>query len=312
MPGTVTLSVEVELGWGQHDLPEFDHLSSGRTAESAALSRLLEICDRLDLPISFDVVGHLFERSCRGSHDGPYPAEWWAADPGSDEDQDPLFYAPDLVAEIQQAAVDHEICTHTYSHVLADEIPPETLAHELRVVQSLHEAWGLSRAESIVLPRHRDAPADVLRDAGIRTIRRPFPRYRDGHGSRLETLRWHLSREHPIEALRTADDLVETWCTPHPSLTSVFLPAGQTGPHPIYRAIPRRIRQRRHGRYLRSAVDRLVHTGKHLHLWTHLYNLTGEGQWDPVQGGLEYLAQCRDRGQLSVEPMRALPSRVVD
>lgn len=41
MTGIVTLSVEVELGWGMHDLDEFSHLSPNRSAEERALTRLL-------------------------------------------------------------------------------------------------------------------------------------------------------------------------------------------------------------------------------------------------------------------------------
>lgn len=130
MAGVVTLSVEVELAWGQHDKGSeaFESvLSEGRTSETAALRRLLSTCDDLDIPISFDVVGHLFHDSCSGIHQSPHDSGWFDADPGTDLDTDPLFYAPDLIRSIDDATTDHGICTHTYSHALCDEISTATL-----------------------------------------------------------------------------------------------------------------------------------------------------------------------------------------
>lgn len=73
MTGIITLSVELELGWGMHDMGVTSHLSDDRSAEETVLTNLLETCDRLSLPVSFDIVGHLYHESCRGFHEGPYP-----------------------------------------------------------------------------------------------------------------------------------------------------------------------------------------------------------------------------------------------
>jgi len=101
MNGVATLNVEVELGWGMHNQSKYDHLSSDQSVETETLHQLLDLTDRLNLPITFDIVGHLLHDSCSGFHPGPHPEPWWDEDPGTNNDSDPLFYAPNLIREIQ-------------------------------------------------------------------------------------------------------------------------------------------------------------------------------------------------------------------
>lgn len=310
MPGIVTLSIELELGWGRHDQGFFSHLSPDRTAEDRVLTRLLEVCDAVDVPITFDVVGHLLHEDCPGSHSGAYPNGWWHHDPGTTADAAPLFYAPDMIREIRKRDVDHEICTHTYSHVLADEVPGSLLELELDRACQLHADHGLPRPESIVMPRHRDVDYDLLARHGFRTIRRPIADYGSPDGSLLSTVWWTFAREHPPCKIRKRDGIVETTCTGHPSLTATALPAGREPPPRHYRLLPRRAREALHRRYLRGAIDRASIDGEHVHLWTHLYNLSSPSQWRTVKPALERLAQVRDRGEVRIMPMRDLPGVV--
>jgi len=74
MGGKITLSVEIELGWGHHDKPDGNPaLSEDREVETKALRRLLAVCDEHRIPITFDIVGHLLHESCDGIHDAPIP-----------------------------------------------------------------------------------------------------------------------------------------------------------------------------------------------------------------------------------------------
>ena len=91
---TVTLSLEVELGWGVHDVDEYERISDRRERETDALERLLSACDKHGVPFSFDIVDHLFHAACSGEHDSPHRDGWFDEDPGTDWKTDPLFYAP--------------------------------------------------------------------------------------------------------------------------------------------------------------------------------------------------------------------------
>ena len=306
MAGTITLSFELELGWGQHAEGEYSHLSENRRRETTALWRLLDFADQYKLPITFDVVGHLLHESCRGSHDGPHPKDWWLEDPGTDTDTDPLFYAPELVSEIQNREVGHEIATHTYSHLLADESGPEVLNYELTRVREVYEEFGIPAPTSIVMPRHHSPDYSVLKDHGIQIIRAPIDGYSRSFQNPLSKTWWLLTRDHPISTLESVNGILKTTATPHPSLTSVTLPTGQSPPHPVFSILPTRLRQSLHQRYLTKAIDKAGEEDAHLHFWTHVYNMANDEQWRPLRAALRYLVNQRDKGQVLIRRMNDL------
>lgn len=306
MTSIITLSIELEFGWGMHDQAEYGHLSSDRSAETETLHRLLDLADRLNLRITFNIVGHLFHDSCSGSHPGPHPESWWTEDPGTHIDTDPLFYAPDLIREILSREADHEIATHTYSHLLVDEATSEELDDELATVNNLHADAGLPAPTSIVMPRHQQPNYSILADRGIETIRRPMEGYGSSNSDWASTFWWLLIRDHPASTLRRQDGILETTATPHPSLTAASLPTGQSRPHPLFSIIPQQIRQALHRQYLIDTVDKAAMKNRHVHLWTHVYNMANDGQWEPISDGLEYLAKRRDEGEILIKRMDEL------
>lgn len=310
MTATVTISIEVELGWGAHDLPgPDDHLDSDRRPETRALERLLSTCDNYSIPLTFDVVGHLLLEGCSGRHSGPYPEGWFDADPEGDVDSHPQFYAPDLVAAIAGASTPHEICTHSFSHVLADEMPSEVIAHDLQRAIDQHVEDGLDRPRSYVPPRHQRPSNDVLESTGIDVVRVARPR-EISRANRFEVLWTTLFRRHPSQTPVWTDGILETPCRPAPTLTSPALPTGQREPHVVFRSLPTALRQALHERYLKHAMDRAVASGGHLHLWTHLYNLASDAQMDPVLSFFDILARERDAGRCRVATMCELPGLV--
>jgi len=307
MTGLLTLSMEVELGWGVHDTGEDDRLSDRGEAERHYLARLLEACATLDVPISFDVVGHLFLDSCPGTHESPHPSGWFAADPGTDGETDPLYYAPDVVDAIRSAPTDHELCTHTFSHALFDQTSREACRWELDRVQELHRERAGRPAESLVPPRHQRPPYDVLTDRGIRVLRPAMPRQTD---SRVARYRQLLAGPQPLSTLDRRNGVVETSCTTYPSLTAATLPAGQGGHDPLFRPIPTPVRRRLHLRKLKRATRTAVERDGHLHLWCHLFDLSNEQQWRTVRPYLTWLSDYRQSNDLVISTMEGLTAHV--
>ncbi|MGB9963770.1 polysaccharide deacetylase family protein [Halobacterium hubeiense] len=303
----VTISIEIELGWGVHDVGEYPHLSEDGDAERAALRRLLDRCDAVGVPISFDVVGHLFEADCGGDHDGPHRPGWFENDPGTDAARDPLFYAPELVREILDRPTDHEVCTHTYSHVLCGDADRETVAWELDRAQSIHRDVTGEETTSIVPPRHSRPPSPALREAGIEVMRMSRDTSDRGRASRLKEL---VVGPHPVFEPAFVDGVVETYCTSYPSLTSSTLPSGQQPPLGPFRALPVGLRQRLHRQYLSRALDAAAARDGDCHLWCHLYDLSNDAQWPGVSSFLGELATRRARGELAVRTMAKLNDAV--
>lgn len=317
MVGSITLSVEIELGWGVHDLTapdRYSSLSRTRDPETETLEKFLDLCEKLTIPVSFDVVGHLFLDGCTGNHHGPHTSGWFSNDPGTDVDRDPLFYAPDLVDRIAAVTVEHELCTHTFSHVLCDSVPRDVLEWELELAATVHADRGFPRPESLVPPRHRPVRNSVVREHGIRTVRVPIHDPPTNAADRLAGMGRSLSRligrSHPVCLPRTVNGVVETYSTLEPSLTAPFLPAGQDPAHPALRAIGLDRRQRLQRRYLREGLEATVEADSFAHFWTHLFNMSNEEQWPPVESFLRAIARRRDQGSVEILTMDALPDRV--
>jgi hypothetical protein len=303
MSGSAIFSVEIELGWGYHDLQranKYTALSENREAETEALERLLALCDRLEIPITFDVVGHLFLEECSGVHHGEYPAGWFDSDPGTDLRSDPLFYAPDLIEMIEAAEMDHEICTHTFSHALGEEFSPAQLDADLTEAQRLHRSRFGEPAESIVPPRHQQIDSEILKQNGIRVVRQTrgqIPK------TKPELLRWYFSRNHPVLEPVTKDGLVTTYTSVTQSMTEPYVAQGQRTVHPVLRSIPFRVRKYAHRLYVEDALDRAVAEGRHAHFWTHLHDMANEAQLNIVDQLLILVSEYKETQRLRTVQM---------
>ena len=304
--GTVTISLDLELVWGMMDDLEaaYDFVSENRTEETAYLGRLLDCCDRFDIPLTFATVGHLFLDACDGTHADLFPTDGIRADPGTDRETDPELYAPDLIRSIREAKTDHEIATHTFSHVVCDSVPAHVVEGELKAVADIYDANGLEPPRSLVAPRNRLPDPGVLRQTGIDIVRASSPvPAKTELGKYATRLRGWGSRSLPVFEPTVADGLVRTYSTPYPSLTAVHLPNGQARPLAPFQAIPRSARQRYHEAYLHRALETASETGADLHLWSHLFNLSNGTQWPPIRSFLRALAEYRDRDAIRIETM---------
>ncbi|MWG33184.1 polysaccharide deacetylase family protein [Halomarina oriensis] len=308
MTGTVTISLELELGWGVTRFGMLDKISPGRERETTRLDALLDRCALSDVPITFNVVGHLLLAECDGHHEGPYPDDWWDIDPGSSVYEAPKFYAPDLVEAIRESPTPHEICTHTFSHIECAEVPEETVAHDLRTAHAAHERFGLDDVVSLVPPRHSTPPRDVLREVGIETVRVPHYRSSEFGDPRtpLHKLREIITGPHPVAEPHLVDGVVETYSPVYKTLAAEYLPLGEYDTHPAYRWIPTSVGKRLHRRYHRRALDRAVETGGHVHFWSHLYDIATDEQWPQIDALLADIGERVERGELEVKTMAEL------
>lgn len=304
--GTLTLSIEIELAWGFHDVDGGDqYLSHNRERETEILHRLLALCDEWEIPISFDVVGHLLLDSCDGTHGSSYPNGWFDADPGTDRKRDPLFYARDLIKMIEQAAVDHEIGTHTFSHVMCDEVSDAVMRQELEMVEEIHERAGVGAPRSFVPPRHRSVSNKLLHEYGIETLR--LADFTEAHPD--NPARQYISKFTsiaPIAEPRFVNGVLETYCSPHPTLTAPFLSTGQAAVHPAYRVVPPTVRRRIHTRNLSTSLTRAIEQNSFVHHWTHLHNMANDHQMQPIELFLNFAAARRDAEECRICTMEQL------
>lgn len=200
MPGRVTISIEIELGWGVHDLDNYEeaisNISESRKRETKALSQLLSLCENYHIPVTFDVVGHLLMENCTGHHQGPHPNGWFDRDPGTSVDKNPLFYAPDLVEMIMESDINHEICTHTFSHTPCSKFSSDVVGWEIDEAIKLHQEKLNRDINSMVPPRHSPPPLDILHNKNINVIRMPYSNKTTP--TKLHTFYDELFGNHPV------------------------------------------------------------------------------------------------------------------
>jgi hypothetical protein len=152
--GKVTLSIDLELGWGVWDTITAEELRLAETAERPICAALVELLDRYQVPASWLVVAALLDEASARSRPGP--ASCW--------------YAPDVIERIVRAKVRHEIGSHGGRHIYFDRISAAQARDDLAFAADVHRAHGLG-FESFVFPRGAVGHLDVVAQSGLRVVR---------------------------------------------------------------------------------------------------------------------------------------------
>lgn len=303
-PGRVVISLDAELAWGFHDLDRqpADRIEHARSS----WLRLLELFDEFRVPASWLVVGHLFLDACDGVHaDHPRSPDWFTADPGGTGATD--WLAPDLVRAIQEADVEHEIGSHTFSHVVFDD--PETTAEvidvELGTAVDLAKGFDLE-LRSLAFPRNIVGHRQLLADHGFRSYRGTAPpRWFEGRRLRplYKVVEFAFGRSAPPVVTPTED---EDGLVNIPASLFLWDLRG-----PVNRLITALfgdpiVEQVRLG--LEAAADQ----GEVLHLWLHPNDLTGEADFTRFRAILALVSAYRARGKIDVCTMDEIALAVLD
>lgn len=186
------ISADFEMAWAFRYLQdENDARDPQRMANLTRenIPSILDDCDRYQIPITWATVGHLFLDSC-DEVDGvihpeiprppyytnPYWAynrgDWFDADPATDVQRHPAWYAPDLIQDILERSVRHEIGCHTFSHIDASDAncPQVVFNAEIEQCIRLAAAQGI-RLSSFVHPGHQLGHFDSLSKLGFTNFR---------------------------------------------------------------------------------------------------------------------------------------------
>ncbi len=170
------ISIDTEMAWGLVHRPEQTYRYE---QERADLDRLLDLFDHHNIPATWAVVGHLFLSSCRPVDGVKHPeivrpeydwfhGDWFADDPCSSVDADPIWYGPDVVESIRTATARHEIASHGFSHIIAGDpgCSRESFASEVQASLDAAASVGAT-LRSMVHPRNRIGHVDVLAEQGF-------------------------------------------------------------------------------------------------------------------------------------------------
>jgi peptidoglycan/xylan/chitin deacetylase (PgdA/CDA1 family) len=173
------ISLDTELMWGAIQNPGSqsaqlmqNDVSNGRDN----IKTLLSLFDRYEINATWAVVGHLFLDRCQKENDRPHSqmprhtANWYAIDPCSNLQKDPLFYGRDIIETILSSRIRHEIGLHTFSHVPFSKC--SRLVAESEIKEGIRAASKLGIVmTSFVFPYNQIGHLDLLKANGFRIFR---------------------------------------------------------------------------------------------------------------------------------------------
>lgn len=190
------ISADFELAWAfRFSRTSYDPVARAvrhglQTREN--VPRILELCGKYRIPITWATVGHLFLESCERKGGIAHPEvkrlpkfsnrywdhqtdDWFEDDPCSDFRADPAWYCPDLIREILQSRVGHEIGCHTFSHIDCrdDVCTDEVFRSEIDLCRRLAGEFGLD-LRSFVHPGHQIGHLRDLAKMGFSSYRTDF------------------------------------------------------------------------------------------------------------------------------------------
>lgn len=298
MTATFILSLDTEIAWGTYSPRALARQRACFDGYRAVFARLIDLLDNHDIAATFAVVGALWDDAC--PDDIPRPHSDWAADPCTDPTAPHHWYhGRDIIDMIRAARTPHEIGTHTYTHIIADDPATTRTIWEAQLagVVARQRAGGLP-LHSLVYPRNRIAYTDTLTAHGLTCYRGPeqrpyrhWPRPLRRPAHLLDRALAFTPPTYDPARLIDADGLVNL-------PASMFLmPSG--GPR---RLIPTRARVTQAQR----GLDRAIRRGDVFHLWFHPFNLCDDPPlWAALRQILARVAAERAAGRLRVRTMAA-------
>lgn len=295
----MVISLDTELEWGFHTFSEEHHLSDDGKRERLNINRLLSLFDQYEAPVTWAIVGHLFLENCDGSHKNiASPAykcmrdHWWSDDPGGSIESEPLRFGRDIVESILEAEVDHDIGSHTFSHVICN-LPgcsASVLQDELEYWNELASEYNI-HLSSFVFPQNGINHIKVLSDMGVEIYRGLSPESKyvksTRTGSYQKYLKFLISSSDPVvEPKRVQGDL---WELP----ASQYLHYSPPAIHPLNSIFWLQYKR------AEKAIRQISNNGGIYHIWTHPHNFD-----DKMFSLLERILEVAEKHDVPVMTMQ--------
>lgn len=301
---TFIISLDTELIWAYVRYPQdpvVRLLSQDESKGRRSIDILLQLFDKYSIPATWATVGHLFLEQCEDENgmlhrDMPrFKDNWYSSDPGTNIQQDPLYYGKDFLEKILSSEVAHEIGYHTFSHVPFSECNEEVARAEIAKSVEIGKEWGI-KFKSFVFPEHKVGHLDVLRDYGFKVYRGSCISDKPSNQSRLA---WA-----PAFALSKITA---------PPTEPIFkdgiweIPASMYFYDSLFPSLLQSTQTLRAKMGLRQAMKQ----NKVFHVYLHPENLLLQPSLaNKLNDFLAYVAEWRDNGDLNVTTMGELAARL--
>lgn len=184
--GGMIISADFEMSWAwRYTKTGADYLKKG-TLERKNIPHIIKLLEDYNIPITFATVGHLLLESCEAEdhtwmkriphfddHWKFTSGDWYDHDPCSNYNDAPQWYAADLIDKILDSKVEHEIGSHTFSHIdfSYKNCPPTVAEDEIKACISAAEKRNI-QPESMVFPGGTWGNIETLKKYGFSIYRK--------------------------------------------------------------------------------------------------------------------------------------------
>jgi len=315
-PGILIICIDLELAWGfvfRRLFPLRENiLMQGRQS----IPTLLKLFQRYEIPATWAVVGHLLLSQCKRHNNIIHPeiirpryswflGDWFQFDPGSDIQHAPLWYGRDLIDDILNNPIAHDIGSHSFSHFLFGEVglDKEAAESDFLAFDKASREIGF-KAVSFVYPAHSVGHREMLPRFGFKIYRgntlEPFIEY---WPPLRKFLRFWI-HSCAIAPLPADPQIEEDGLIHLPASMHFALKNGLSGFFITQEALARR------------AKRGILHTSRKggvFTLYFHDHNLG----FDPVahlaalENVLEFASNLRNKGVLRIMTMRELANMII-
>jgi peptidoglycan/xylan/chitin deacetylase (PgdA/CDA1 family) len=197
--GIVVFSADFEMAWAfRYSKTEAKHAVQKGLEERNNVPVLLQLFKKFDIPVTWATVGHLLLKECKRNENAkahpemPRPGyfenrnwrfnsgDWYDADPCSDINSEPAWYAVDLVESIIKSDTKHEMACHTFSHIdFTDKNCSQELANAELDACLQHAGKIGIKLKSMVFPGGTAGNFNVLKEKGFLCYRKPMKQHID-------------------------------------------------------------------------------------------------------------------------------------
>lgn len=302
--GSLVISLDFELAWGVRDFPGSEGpYRANLIGARQAVPRILDMFAKYDVAATWATVGFLFATSREElEHYSPRSRPRYVnrrLDPyadslGAGEADDPLHFAPSLIAQIAQTPR-QEVASHTYSHYYCLEAgqTAEDFNEDLASAVNIAKARG-QELKSLVFPRNQ-LRADYL----PLLARNGLTAFRGNEANFLNRARPGVSGSPLVRGLRAADIFVSLtgsgavpWAEVAEDEGVVNVPASRF----LRPWQPNGSLEALRWQRVSSSMEAAARRGAMFHLWWHPHNfgVNTDQNLDALKQHLELYARLRD------------------
>ena len=150
----LTISIDLELAWGNWDNITPYHIENIQSKERIIVERLLKIFDQYEITVTWAFVAALLsEKSAKNM-------------PGNKS----LWYAPEIIDKIRNSKMLHDIGSHGGKHKYFNIMSEEEAIEDIQFAAYIHQKNDIP-LHSFVYPRNMVAKTELLFNQNIKVYR---------------------------------------------------------------------------------------------------------------------------------------------